>query len=221
MRRALAGGDLLAARTAAAELPRVDLDEAASLVVLIARENPTALDASAVRFLGRAPGALVQHARRRSVSRRRRFPTQPRRCRLPRRLRPRTPTTSPKPRGATYRGVPTPWVARSLRGLARALPSAPVSGLSIAGDRTRGMPVGRRAKQPEATDVRATLSVRLVPQASRLSTTPGKSPQPPASHRQPAPGAAWSMGNPAFSRTYVRIPVTPRSPHSMPRTRLR
>ena len=40
--------------TAAAELPRVDLDEAASLVVLIARENPTALDASAVRFLGRA-----------------------------------------------------------------------------------------------------------------------------------------------------------------------
>ena len=54
MRRALAGGDLLAARTAAAELPRVDLDEAASLVVLIARENPTALDASAVRFLGRA-----------------------------------------------------------------------------------------------------------------------------------------------------------------------
>ena len=54
LRRALAGGDLLAARTAAADLPHVDLDEAAALLVLIAREDPEKLDAAAVRFLGRA-----------------------------------------------------------------------------------------------------------------------------------------------------------------------
>ena len=54
LRRALAGGDLLAARAAAAGLPRVDLDEAAALLVLIASEDPGKLDAAAVRFLGRA-----------------------------------------------------------------------------------------------------------------------------------------------------------------------
>ena len=54
LRRALAGGDLLAARTAAAEVPHVDLDEAADLIMLIARDDPTKLDAAAVRFLGRA-----------------------------------------------------------------------------------------------------------------------------------------------------------------------
>jgi hypothetical protein len=54
LRRALAGGDLLAARTAAADLPHVGLDEAAGLLVLIASEDPTKLDAAAVRFLGRA-----------------------------------------------------------------------------------------------------------------------------------------------------------------------
>ena len=36
LRRALAGGDLLAARTAAADLPHVGFDEAAALVALIA-----------------------------------------------------------------------------------------------------------------------------------------------------------------------------------------
>jgi hypothetical protein len=40
LRRALAGGDLLAARTAAGDLPHVDLEEAAVLLVLIAREDP-------------------------------------------------------------------------------------------------------------------------------------------------------------------------------------
>ncbi|MDP9259244.1 MAG: hypothetical protein M3Q31_22210 [Actinomycetota bacterium] len=54
LRRALAGGDLLAARTAAADLPHVDLDEAAALLVLIARKDQDKLDAAAVRFLGRA-----------------------------------------------------------------------------------------------------------------------------------------------------------------------
>jgi hypothetical protein len=54
LRRALAGGDLLAARTAASDLPHVGLDEAAALLVLIAREDPAKLDAAAVRFLGRA-----------------------------------------------------------------------------------------------------------------------------------------------------------------------
>jgi hypothetical protein len=54
LRRALAGGDLLAARTAAADLPHVDLDEAAGLLVLIASEDPEKLEAAAVRFLGRA-----------------------------------------------------------------------------------------------------------------------------------------------------------------------
>jgi hypothetical protein len=53
LRRALAGGDLLAARTAAADLPHVALDEAAALVALIALERPETLDAAAVRFLGR------------------------------------------------------------------------------------------------------------------------------------------------------------------------
>jgi hypothetical protein len=54
LRRALAGGDILAARTAAAELPHVGLDEAAALLVLIARENPERFQPAAVRFLGRA-----------------------------------------------------------------------------------------------------------------------------------------------------------------------
>jgi hypothetical protein len=54
LRRALAGGDLLAARTAAPDLPHVDLEEAAALLVLIARHDPEKLDAAAVRFLGRA-----------------------------------------------------------------------------------------------------------------------------------------------------------------------
>jgi hypothetical protein len=54
LRRALAGGDLLAARTAASDLPHVGLDEAAALLVLIAQEDPAKLNAAAVRFLGRA-----------------------------------------------------------------------------------------------------------------------------------------------------------------------
>jgi hypothetical protein len=54
LRRALAGGDLLAARTAASDLSHVGLDEAAALLVLIAREDPEKIDAAAVRFLGRA-----------------------------------------------------------------------------------------------------------------------------------------------------------------------
>jgi hypothetical protein len=54
LRRALAGGDLLAARLAASDLRHVELDEAAVLLVLIAREDPEKLDAAAVRFLGRA-----------------------------------------------------------------------------------------------------------------------------------------------------------------------
>ncbi|MDP9257395.1 MAG: hypothetical protein M3Q31_12675 [Actinomycetota bacterium] len=54
LRRALVGGDLVAARTAASDLPHVNLDEAAALLVLIAREDPQKLDAAAVRFLGRA-----------------------------------------------------------------------------------------------------------------------------------------------------------------------
>lgn len=54
LRRALAGGNLLAARTAAAELPHVDLEEAAALLLLIASKDPEKLDAAAVRFLGRA-----------------------------------------------------------------------------------------------------------------------------------------------------------------------
>jgi hypothetical protein len=54
LRRALAGGDLLAARAAAGDLPHVGLDEAAALLLLIAREDPENLDAAAVRFLGRA-----------------------------------------------------------------------------------------------------------------------------------------------------------------------
>jgi hypothetical protein len=54
LRRALAGGDLLAARVAAGDLPHVGLDEAAALLVLIAEKDPEKLDAAAVRFLGRA-----------------------------------------------------------------------------------------------------------------------------------------------------------------------
>jgi hypothetical protein len=54
LRRALAGGDLLAARTAAAEIPHVGLDEAVDLILLIAHHDPAKLDAAAVRFLGRA-----------------------------------------------------------------------------------------------------------------------------------------------------------------------
>jgi hypothetical protein len=53
LRRALAGGNLLAARTAAGELPHVGLEEAAALLVLIAHDDPRKLDAAAVRFLGR------------------------------------------------------------------------------------------------------------------------------------------------------------------------
>jgi hypothetical protein len=54
LRRAIAGGDLLAARTAASDLPHVDLDEAAMLLLLIASEDPGKFEAAAVRFLGRA-----------------------------------------------------------------------------------------------------------------------------------------------------------------------
>jgi hypothetical protein len=54
LRRAIAGGNLLAARSAALELPHVGLDEAAALLVLIARQDPERLQAAAVRFLGRA-----------------------------------------------------------------------------------------------------------------------------------------------------------------------
>jgi hypothetical protein len=54
LRRALAGGNLLAARTAAGELRHVELEDAAGLLLLIAREDPDRFDAAAVRFLGRA-----------------------------------------------------------------------------------------------------------------------------------------------------------------------
>jgi hypothetical protein len=54
LRRALAGGDLVAARTAASELPHVGLDEAAALLALIALKDPEKLEPAAVRFLGRA-----------------------------------------------------------------------------------------------------------------------------------------------------------------------
>jgi hypothetical protein len=54
LRRAIAGGDLLAARTAASDLSHIDLDEAARLLVLFASADPAKLDAAAVRFLGRA-----------------------------------------------------------------------------------------------------------------------------------------------------------------------
>ena len=54
LRRALAGGDLLAARAAAGELQHVELEEAAALLVLIAQADPAKLDSAAVRFLGRA-----------------------------------------------------------------------------------------------------------------------------------------------------------------------
>jgi hypothetical protein len=53
LRRALAGGDLLAARTAASELPQVGLEEAAALLALIAVREPERLEPAAVRFLGR------------------------------------------------------------------------------------------------------------------------------------------------------------------------
>jgi hypothetical protein len=54
LRRALAGGDLVAARTAASDLPHVALEEAADLLILIAAKDPRKLDSAAVRFLGRA-----------------------------------------------------------------------------------------------------------------------------------------------------------------------
>jgi hypothetical protein len=54
LRRALAGGDLLAARAAAADVRHVELEDAAALLVLIAEVDPSKLDAAAVRFLGRA-----------------------------------------------------------------------------------------------------------------------------------------------------------------------
>ena len=54
LRRAIAGGDLLAARSAAATLEHIELDEAAGLLLLIAAGHPEQLDAAAVRFLGRA-----------------------------------------------------------------------------------------------------------------------------------------------------------------------
>jgi hypothetical protein len=50
----MAGGDLTAARAAAADLPHVGLEEAAELLMLIATKDPQKLDAAAVRFLGRA-----------------------------------------------------------------------------------------------------------------------------------------------------------------------
>jgi hypothetical protein len=53
LRRALAGGDLTAARTAASELPHVGLEDAAALLALIAVREPDRLEPAAVRFLGR------------------------------------------------------------------------------------------------------------------------------------------------------------------------
>jgi hypothetical protein len=52
--RALLVGDLLAARAAAAYPRHVELDDAAVLLVLIARDDPAKLDAATVRFHGRA-----------------------------------------------------------------------------------------------------------------------------------------------------------------------
>lgn len=54
LRRAIAGGDLRAARVAASDLHHVELDEAAGLLVLIAAGDPARFDSAAVRFLGRA-----------------------------------------------------------------------------------------------------------------------------------------------------------------------
>ena len=54
LRRAIAGGDLRAARVAASDLRHVELDEAAGLLVLIAADDPARFDSAAVRFLGRA-----------------------------------------------------------------------------------------------------------------------------------------------------------------------
>ena len=54
LRRALAGGDLPAARVAAGDLPLVGLEEASALLVLIASSDVGTFDAAAVRFLGRA-----------------------------------------------------------------------------------------------------------------------------------------------------------------------
>jgi hypothetical protein len=42
------------ARNAASELRHVELDEAAALLVLIAKEDPASLDAAALGFLGHA-----------------------------------------------------------------------------------------------------------------------------------------------------------------------
>jgi|KBSMisStaDraftv2_1062788.scaffolds.fasta_scaffold13489_5 hypothetical protein len=53
LRRALAGGDLAAARVAAGDLPHVGLDEAAALLALIASSDPERLEPASVRFLGR------------------------------------------------------------------------------------------------------------------------------------------------------------------------
>jgi hypothetical protein len=53
LRRAIRSGDLLLARTAAAELPSIELDDAALLLVLIARSRPEQFEAAAIRFLGR------------------------------------------------------------------------------------------------------------------------------------------------------------------------
>jgi hypothetical protein len=50
-------------RKAFADLPHVELDEAAALLVLIASRDPERFDAAAVRFLGaRVPGAVIHHA---------------------------------------------------------------------------------------------------------------------------------------------------------------
>ena len=51
--RALARGDLLAARAAAGELPAVNLSDAAAMVVLIRALEPARFERAAVRWVGR------------------------------------------------------------------------------------------------------------------------------------------------------------------------
>ena len=52
-RRALTAGHLHLVRQAAAELPRVPLEDALSVVLLIARREPERLERAAVRWLAR------------------------------------------------------------------------------------------------------------------------------------------------------------------------
>jgi hypothetical protein len=52
-RRALAAGDMLQVRAAAAELPAVPLDDALDVCLLVHGAEPGRFDAAAVRWLGR------------------------------------------------------------------------------------------------------------------------------------------------------------------------